>query len=411
MKKTLPRILFFAEAVSLAHVARPAQLATTLDQKWDIHFACANRYKICFKGKAWQKHSIYSIRPEQFMKRLNRGSPLFREDELSSYVKEDLALIQSVQPDIVVGDLRLSLSVAARIANIPYFSICNAHWSPWTAIDHYPLPDLPLTKLLGPDLALPIFRMGRSMVFKMHAKPLNNVRKYYGWGALSDIRFTYTDSDITLFPDTPELVPTRNLPQPHCYLGPIIWSPDIPKPLWWDDLPKGPIAYVTLGSTGQVGILFTILEVLESAGYVTLVATAGRSHISPIKDRRFVTDFLPGEAAAAKAHIVVCNGGSATAYQALSQGKSVLGLCSNLDQFLTMFYIERIGAGLTLRASTINKKILTKAINTLQADKSFQESASKMQNAFARYSIKYRFPRILEDQVLKKEGHRHPMPF
>src|SRR6185437_13111769 len=47
---------------------------------------------------------------------------------------------------------------------------------------------------------------------------------------------------------------------------------------------------------------------------------------------------------------VICNGGSPTCYQALSAGVPVIGIASNLDQFLNMLAIERLGAGVMLRA-------------------------------------------------------------
>ena len=343
----MPKILFFSEAVSLAHVARPVQLAKALGNEWEVFFACAQQYEFCFNDTNWARYKISSISPNLFFERLKKGSPLFFQDELRAYAKEDLSIILKLKPDIIVGDLRFSLSAAARVAAVPYLSICNAHWSPWAKIGSYPLPDIPLTHLMGPKIASVLFRIGYPFAFKLHSRPLNAVRAFYGLPPLKDLRFTYTDSDMTLFPDTPGLVPTQDLPYPHRYIGPIIWSPRIPEPPWWEKLPTNSmLAYVTLGSTGSVELLSSVLEVLEEYGFITIVATAGRKDIPPINGKRFVSDFLPGEAIASLARIVVCNGGSATAYQALAKGKPVIGICSNMDQFLTMTCVERTGSGL-----------------------------------------------------------------
>ena len=35
------------------------------------------------------------------------------------------------QPDLVIGDFRLSLSVSARVAGVPYIAIANSWWSPF----------------------------------------------------------------------------------------------------------------------------------------------------------------------------------------------------------------------------------------------------------------------------------------
>jgi UDP:flavonoid glycosyltransferase YjiC (YdhE family) len=401
----MPRILFFAEAVSLAHVARPVQLASTLGPEWEIEFACADEYGVCFKGTDWQRHYIASVSPNVFMKRLARGSPLYVQNELDAYVHEDISLIRNLEPDTVVGDFRLSLSVAARIARVPYISICNAHWSPWAGIGRFPLPDIPLTAMLGPRLAWPLFQVGLPFAFKMHAAPLNAIRKRYNLPALPDIRSIYTDGDMTLYADVPSLVPTRHLPDSHRYIGPILWSPNIAEPPWWKELPDEPIAYVTMGSTGNVELLPTLMETLEGAGYITIVATAGRSDIISIPGRRFVAKFLPGEIAVDRAEIVICNGGSATVYQALSRGKCVLGICSNMDQFLTMGCVERIGAGLTVRASGVSQKLLAKAIRRLTAQNNFHVSALKVQAEFSNYPSRVLFPEALAAlSAIKEQG-------
>jgi UDP:flavonoid glycosyltransferase YjiC (YdhE family) len=109
--------------------------------------------------------------------------------------------------------------------------------------------------------------------------------------------------------------------------------------------------------------------------------------------------FLLGEAAADRAEIVICNGGSATVYQALSRGKPVLGICSNMDQFLTMGCVERAGAGLTVRASTANSRLLANAIARLKAEDGFSLSARKVQEEFISYPSSFLFPEAVETFV------------
>ncbi len=381
----MPRILFVAEAVSLAHVARPVALAGSLGPEWDIVFASADQFSICLQGTGFPRHDIASITPAVFMRRLESGSPLYRRRELEAYVEEDLRLLRDVNPDIVVGDFRLSLGVSARVAKIPYLAICNAYWSPWSAIDSIPLPDIRVTRILGPALASPLFRLAYPFAFRLHALALNAVRRAHGLAPLQDLRHAYTDADWTLYADTPVLVPTRNLPPQHRYIGPILWSPQMPLPEWWDRLPERPLAYVTLGSSGRTALLPTVLEVLEEAGFATLVATAGRSEVASIPGRRHVSAYLPGEAACARADLVVCNGGSPTAYQGLSRGKPVLGLCSNLDQFLAMGCVERAGAGFALRAGTADASAIDKRVRRLRDEPAYAGAARKVQEEFDSY--------------------------
>ena len=67
---------------------------------------------------------------------------------LRAYVDDDLALLEAVRPDVVIGDFRLSLSVSARVAGIPYVNVTNAYWSPY-ARPHFEVPNLALTRLVG----------------------------------------------------------------------------------------------------------------------------------------------------------------------------------------------------------------------------------------------------------------------
>jgi UDP:flavonoid glycosyltransferase YjiC (YdhE family) len=48
----------------------------------------------------------------------------------------------------------------------------------------------------------------------------------------------YTDADHVLYPDVPDLIPTTNLPNTHSFIGPILWSPSVAPPEWWDKLPR-----------------------------------------------------------------------------------------------------------------------------------------------------------------------------
>lgn len=383
--RAVPRVLFVAEAVSLAHVARPVALARSLGPEWDIRFASADQFGICLQGVDFPHHDIASISPAVFMGRLAKGSPLYRRGELEAYVEDDLRLLRDVKPDIVVGDFRLSLGVSARVAQIPYLAICNAYWSPWSTIDPIPLPDITLARVLGPALASPLFRLAHRFAFRLHASPLNALRRAHGLAPLPDVRYAYTDADWTLYADTPVLVPTRNLPRAHRYIGPILWSPDVPLPEWWEQLPARPLAYVTLGSSGRAALLPTVLDALEKAGFATVVATAGRSEVASIPGRRYVCAYLPGEAACARADLVVCNGGSPTAYQGLSLGKPILGLCSNLDQFLSMGCVERAGAGLALRASTADADVIGERVRRLRDDPAYAGAARKVREEFDSY--------------------------
>jgi UDP:flavonoid glycosyltransferase YjiC (YdhE family) len=135
-----------------------------------------------------------------------------------------------------------------------------------------------------------------------------------------------------------------DLPTSHQYIGPVLWSPTVEPPAWWDSLPTDrPIVYVTLGSSGRSDLLEVVLQALAGLPVTVIAATAGRIDPKTVPPNAFVADYLPGEEAASRAAVVICNGGSPTTQQALAAGKPVIGIASNLDQHLNMAAIERRG--------------------------------------------------------------------
>ncbi|MEZ5571800.1 MAG: glycosyltransferase [Halioglobus sp.] len=372
--------MFFAEAVTLAHVARPAALAKLLVQHgFDVHIAQHPRYRELLGNLPVTEHEIYSISPQQFMQALAAGSPLYDLATLQAYVEEDLTIIAAVQPDIIVGDFRLSLAVSAKIAGVPHIALANAYWSPFCR-QSYTVPDLPMTNLLGPLLAQWLFSLARPIAFALHCIPMHKLRRSYGLTSLGfDLRKVYTFADYTLYADIPELYHMNKLPSNHRFIGPIAWSPDFPLPSWWTALPQGaPIVYVTLGSSGRASLLPELIAALGQMNVVALISTAGAPVPEGVPDNVFVAAYLPGEEAVAMSSLVICNGGSPTTHQALVQGVPVIGVATNLDQFLNMAAIEEAGAGRLLRASTCDAATVSAAIERMLASESCQVASRNL---------------------------------
>ena len=403
---TPKRILFVAESVTLAHVARPAALAQSLDQsRYSPVLACDERYQDLLANADIPLRTLPSVTPQHFLDALARGSPVYDRATLRGYVKADLALIADTGPDLVVGDFRLSLSISARLAGIPYISISNAYWSPY-ARQHFPVPVLPLAKVFGSRLTSVLFRLARPLAFAYHCRPLNQVRRAHGLPTLgSDLRRVYTDADHTVYADVPELFPTFELPRNHHYLGPVLWSPPTPHPAWWEQLPTDrPLVYLTLGSSGPASVLPAVLEALAPLPVTVLAATAGQPCPDRLPDNVRVATYLPGVEAARRATLVVCNGGSPTSQQALAAGVPVLGVPANMDQMLNMQAIETFGAGKLVRADQASAATLHHHASRMLADGHMRKQAQRLGAIFARYPAADRFAALLEQVLQEKKG-------
>ena len=292
--------------------------------------------------------------------------------------------MESVAPDLVIGDLRLSLRVSARIAGIPYVNLSNAYWSPY-ARHPWPVPDLPFVRILGPGLGGLIFRLVRPLAFAIHSLPMNRVslRYHRGWVGL-DLRRIYTEADLSLYADLPEVIPLHDAPPDQVQIGPVDWSPKVESPEWWEKVPGDrPLAFVSFGSSGGAARLPEVLSQLREMGYRTLLATAGRFRAETDGDWVFAADYLPGRAAAARADLVVCNGGSPATMQALAEARPVLGLPTNLDQYLNMHYVERTGAGLGIRGDGRDTRALRRALERLRDEPGFRRRAQALAQVLA----------------------------
>ncbi len=345
------RVLFFANAVTLAHLARPLALIEQLPaDRFDIHLACPdNAYRRFLAGFPHPVHDIDTLSPAQFRRILDWGLPIFTAARLRRDIAADLVLIEKLRPDVVVGDFRLSLSISARVAGVRYVNICNAYWRP----DFCPVPPMPDLLPLKPvprRLAEPVFCRVIGRVFAAHARPFNRFRRDYGLAELPpDVRNFYTDGDIVLYADIAELYPDLPLEPHQHFLGPVLWSPPVPDPPWWNRLPGDrPIVYVVAGSSGDRRVFARILRWLAGEPVTVIAAVGGQD--SGVRGNCFYAPYLDGLKVCRRANLLICNGGVMACHQALAAGIRVMSRCSNLDQLLNTQVLARWRLGCEYRA-------------------------------------------------------------
>lgn len=384
MSLAQPKVLFFAEGATLAHVARPLLLARATDRRrFDVILARPKAFQWLTADAPFRLADLSCQDGSVFAHRLEHGLPLYDYPTLMRYVEDDLSLIDAEKPDVIVGDFRLSLSVSARLRSIPYITICDAYWSPEQALDP-PLPVLSFTRFTPIPLAKLAFRCVSGLAFRLHATPLERLRAHHGLPSLGhDLRRCYTDADLRLFANFPALFPDVKTGPDAAFIGPIAWSPEnIPELDFPDE--DTPLVYVTMGSSGDPRLLEKIIPLLEQAGSQVMAACAGKPlALGPTSPRIRIFDYLPGDTVCRHAKLVVCNGGSPTTNQALANGVPVLGIAQNMDQFLNMRAIEAFGAGLLVRADRASEACLRNASRMLMADPRFTERAGCLARSLA----------------------------
>ena len=403
MKASRIKVLFFAEGATLAQLVRPLALARLLDpERFDVTF-CRPAARGWLTADAAFRIVDLAVLPEaQFARRRDNFSPLYDYATLKRYVDDDLTLIDDIHPQVIVGDSRLSLSVSARLRVTPYMALCDACLSPENGAPAS-LPVFACTRYLPIALIEPLFRAVSGIAMRYHALPLERLRAHYGLPSLGyDVLRGFSDADLRLFASIPMLFPKLYPGADAAYIGPITGFPSaLAAPAFFDD--EGPLVYVTLGSSGSPHLLTRIVTVLERLDCQVIVATAGKvPSFKPASERTRIFDYLPGELVCRHAQLVVCNGGSAAANQALANGVPVLGIARSIDQLFNMRAVESFGAGLLVRADRASSARLREAADELLREWWFTERAQKLAASVAPESVAAVFSRHVASTAISR---------
>ncbi|MCM8626758.1 nucleotide disphospho-sugar-binding domain-containing protein [Accumulibacter sp.] len=395
------RIVFFAEPATLAHVVRPLVLARSLDPgEYQVTFATGADFRSHVDAAGLEVHDLRCIGTRAYLAAVDAGRPVFPYDVLERYVEDDLRVIEHARPEIIVGDFRLSLAVSARLSGVPYLAISNAYWSP-LAQGPFEVPVHAATRLFGVGFSNRVFELLRPLIFTQHSLPMHRLRRRHGMPSLGfDLTRVFTEGDVTLFADVPELVPTADAGQPgrYVYIGPVTWAPDGPLPSGLTGTnDERPLAFVSLGSSGDSRLLGEVVKGAVAAG--CRVVASGSADLLREADLHAgdfsIPGMLPGDRMAAISRVVVCNGGSPAVHQALQQGTPVLGIPANLDQLRNMHFITRSGAGLALRADQVTVQRVRSKVERLLGEPSFALGAAKVRQWFSVYRADERFREAL----------------
>lgn len=394
----MTKILFFSEAMTLAHRMRPYVIAESLDRsRFEVGFASDKYYADLFQTNTAKTFKITSLSAKDFQDALWYSRALCTSEILDLQVKEDLTILREFKPDLVVGDFRLSLNISSKIAGVPMVNLTNFYWKNQPTSE-WEVPDSSISHLLGVRFANFIFKHANSLLLASHTKGFKEVAKKWAVAGFEDMTLDdlYVNGDITLFCDIEKLVGMNVINHKRHILGPLLWSPDVAPPSWWNELPDENTAiYLNLGSSGKSTIVPTLLEWLKSMNlkHPIVIGGAGNGDFKQVANNSpiYFGQYLKGMDVCQRSRVVICNGGSPTTQQALSQGAPVFGITSNIDQMLNMKVTEKYGAGLSMRSDKLNQKKFCDMIERLLTEKNFQEKACDLKKDIEATDIQKNF--------------------
>ncbi|MGZ4920513.1 MAG: glycosyltransferase [Halobacteriota archaeon] len=419
----MKKILFIVDGITWSQVVRLLVLARGLDpRRYEVHFASARFDEHMFDGSNFKRWHITSVCPEEWVTAVAFGLRPYDEATLARYVAEELHLYEVIQPDLVVDHARWSTTISAPVFGVPCASIIDAYWSrrttrrfpmpdsvPWSTLadaflgrrttrHRFRIPDLPLVRLPGASLAEKfIYPTLLPTVLRHIVAPVNKLRRKYGLSELGDLRDVMTWGDYVLFPSDPLITPLTHQAPHETFLGPVLWSPEIPLPPFWDELGQNrPMIYATLGSSGRIDVVPQVLEALGGMDVDVVFSTAGRVMPQHLPDNVNVVDMIPGDLAARKSAVVVCNGGASTGYQALAEGTPIVGIPANLDQLLATVAMREVGAAALLRPSFATAAKIRSAVERVMRDERFTQAAQRVAASFAGFDPHARFRAVVD---------------
>lgn len=397
------KLLFFSHAVTMAHFARPLKWIEGINPSdYDIYLASDPKFKNLAPKSGVTFLDLNCIDAAKFGQIVEQAAPIYDAKTFAAHVQEDIELIEQIKPDIVIGDFRHSLSVSCRLKMVKYINLTNAYWSPHIKLS-YPLPEAPIVRILGEGFARILLSLFIPIALKINFFKMAFVlRKSFKKAGLkfNDYRQVIVDGDVTVYCDTPELVPLKIQSPQEKFIGPLIWSMPVELPEWWKNLnPNKKRIFITLGSSGHSHSLPMIIQALAKLEVEVIVALAGKRPDLPKLENVFVTDFLPIEDACKNSDLVICNGGSPLVHAALSYGVPTIGIVCNNDQLLNMAHAEKRKAGIMLRYWNLTSDKVTNSVNEILQNPHYRTEAKTIQSEFNSIDVKNRLQNVIEESL------------
>jgi UDP:flavonoid glycosyltransferase YjiC (YdhE family) len=396
-----PSTILFAPASNvLFHVGRCVVLAREMARRGHrTVLAGTDRYlrdpEVVTTSES-QHVPLPDFSPEEGMDLLRSIFQVPRRAQIESFVEAELAVLQEIQPDIVVADFRPTMAISARLCGIPVASLLLSHWLPEYATKPdwvprtYGIGEL-IQRLLGERLARlaagPIFRR----VIRYKSAPFRSAALARGLDA-PPMLWNFLQGDLNLVTDSDALCPLALAPGCH-RVGPILWEPDEPLPavLQPERLdPTRPVLFVNYGSTAHPDLFRATFEELRDHRSQVVLATCGQIEATDfdVPENFHVAKFLPVGKMIERSDLVVYHGGAGTFQQTLRAGVPGLVVATHWDQEHAGVTSERLGLGafLTMRQVLRSRGRMRAAVDAILDDlPTHRERAAAMREDLRRY--------------------------
>ena len=341
------KFLLIPENNSLSHITKCLSIRDILQSnRHEVHIAIGAKHANFLANLGISHHILADIQETD-----SGGFPSFKWfsniETIANCIQAEVALINKIKPDRVLGVFRFTLYASSRIAKVPYDSlICGCM-----------IPES--TEVLGfaeNDPGIELQQKYLENFFRFAGMKTSLAFKKFGLDPINDIRFALKGERTFLW-DFPEFMP---LPKHSklIHIGPISlnhWPYDAVN---LDPIldSKYPIAVVSFGTcvTDNTTVL-RIVKLLLELGYKVIVAAGGQSEMFAVGQsdpRVVVLKYAPLAKIFPFASLLVTHGGQMTVFEALQNKVPVLVMPLQPEQAHNGVCLERIGCGNRLIPST-----------------------------------------------------------
>ncbi|MCC7263835.1 MAG: hypothetical protein IT369_15080 [Candidatus Latescibacteria bacterium] len=335
------KILVVCHGYSLAHTIRPLVIGRALSER-GYQVVCAGRgpHIEKLRQSGFEVHDVETLPQALMDQQVARGQYGYYDLAwIGRCVESERALIRQHQPDLVLHDMKPTLSLSARLEGVDEVRITQAYNQPG-----YPMP------VVLPER------------FSMEVGPFSE----YLAAHAGEVK---ANRCLQFLADVPQFHPPGNGAPGYYYVGPLLDRP--PEPAQVPVLDSGwdlslPLVYLSCGSSGRFPeYLEVLLAAFRHQPYRLLVTTAGRWQGEGGAANIRVVDFVPGEWVLRRAQVLVGVVGIGAIYQALSCGVPVIGAPEHLDQEYHLRRIAALGLGIRLGRRQFGARAITEALTRM----------------------------------------------
>jgi UDP:flavonoid glycosyltransferase YjiC (YdhE family) len=339
------KLLLIPENNSLSHIAKCLSIMAILQTNGhEVHLACSKQHHAFLNNLGIRHHILADIQETDY-----GGFPSFKWfsniEIITACIEAEVALIQKIKPDRILGVFRFTLYASAQIAKVPYDSlICGCM-----------IPDSQEVLGFSPnEPGMELQEQYLANFFRFAGKKFSSAMAGFGLVPLDDIRHALKGERTFLW-DFPEFMP---LPAhtDAVHIGPITFRH------WpYDTVNLGrilssqhPIAVISFGTcVTEPAVVSRMTQLLLRLDYQVIVAAGGQPGLANLTDPRVnVFKFAPLEQIFPHTALLITHGGQMTVFEALQNQVPVLVMPLQPEQAHNGVCLERIGCGARLIPST-----------------------------------------------------------